>query len=72
MDDLDRAEVQIEQELARNLSRRLPQLNRDGFCHYCGEEIGEDAIFCDNAQGDDLGCAKDWQDIQLAKQRIGN
>jgi aminoglycoside phosphotransferase len=72
VDFADDADNQIEQELTRNLSRRLPQLNRDGFCHYCGDEIGEDAIFCDNAQGDDLGCAKDWQDIQLAKQRIGN
>ena len=72
MDEADQAERQIEQELTRNLSRRLPQLPHNGYCHYCGEDIGGDLIFCDNRQGDDLGCAKDWQDLQLAKQRIGN
>ena len=36
-----------------------------GTCHFCGEEIAPDTLFCD------VGCRDDWERVKASQQRRG-
>lgn len=67
MNDIaDNADTQIEQELARNLAVRKPQLIACGVCWNCAEEIPAAQLFCNSS------CHEDWERIEAAKVRNKN
>ena len=57
MDDIDRAQQQSELLLEKTINNARQQnraLSPTGFCHYCGETIADDQLFCD------VGCRDDY------------
>lgn len=66
MNDIaDNADKQIEQELARNLAVRKPQLEHVGVCWNCQEPLPATQLFCGKE------CHEDWERIEDAKRRGG-
>lgn len=56
MDPLDRAEEEIEMELAEALRKRKPPGPQPiGACHYCGEYLRGDLRWCDRE------CEAGWE-----------
>lgn len=67
MNDIaDNADKQIEQELARNLAVRKPQLVACGACWNCESILPDGLLFCNSS------CHEDWERIEAAKLRNGN
>ena len=61
MDDADRSEVEIENNLKAAFAKsRKPVagLVACGACHWCGDAVMAGRIFCDDPEN---GCQKDWQ-----------
>lgn len=55
-DDLDRAEEEIEMELAEALRQRKPAGPAPtGYCHWCGDAIDNGMRWCDRA------CEASWE-----------
>jgi predicted nucleic acid-binding Zn ribbon protein len=46
-------------------ARRIPQLETDGRCHYCDEDVAHGALFCNT------DCRDDYQKEQEAKRSAG-
>lgn len=65
MDDADRAVVQIEQELKRNLAARKTSIAPIGVCYNCESEIAHGMIFCSH------DCHEDWERREDARRRNG-
>ncbi|MEO6919565.1 MAG: hypothetical protein ABI171_11230 [Collimonas sp.] len=66
-DVADRAEWRIAMDLtvACAHARRTPQLEADGYCHYCDEQVAHGALFCNTE------CRDDYQREQEAFRRAG-
>ncbi|HWX02443.1 hypothetical protein [Collimonas sp.] len=66
-DVADRAEWRIAKdiEVAMAHARRIPQLEADGRCHYCDDDVAHGARFCNT------DCRDDYQKEQEAKRRAG-
>lgn len=66
-DVADRAEWRIAKdiEVAMAHARRIPQLEADGRCHYCDDDVAHGAQFCNT------DCRDDYQKEQEAKRRAG-
>jgi len=54
MDEIDRAQIEVERQLDRALIYRKPEpkIKPAGYCHWCGEDVDGNKLFCDAA------CAK--------------
>lgn len=64
MDQLDRAEEEIEAELAEALRQRKPGgPPPTGFCHYCGEPLEPGWRWCGH------GCEDEWEFVMKRQQQ---
>lgn len=73
MDEVDHANAQAEQYLAlclRSAAAVGPKLPAIGACHYCGEPVGPNALFCASPWPDD-SCASDWEQEQRMRRIAG-
>jgi hypothetical protein len=62
VDDLDRAEIECEYELAEALRIRKPAGPQPtGYCHWCGDAVDVGMRWCDHS------CLDEWQ---LAQERM--
>ncbi|MEO6918583.1 MAG: hypothetical protein ABI171_06080 [Collimonas sp.] len=66
-DVANRAEWRIAMDLtvAKAHARCTPQLEADGYCHYCDEQVAHGALFCNT------DCRDDCQWEQEALRRAG-
>ncbi|PFH10878.1 hypothetical protein BCF11_3312 [Collimonas sp. PA-H2] len=66
-DVADRAEWRIAKdiEVAMAHARRIPQLEADGRCHYCDDDVAHGRLFCNT------DCRDDYQKEQEALRRAG-
>ncbi len=64
-DDADKAEAQIEQELARSIAYRKPIVKPIGVCLNCESEVGGGMLFCSH------DCHEDWERREDARRRNG-
>jgi hypothetical protein len=67
VDDADRAQDYIEENLRRALAKRAPTggLVPAGACHYCGEPVGTERLFCDSE------CEGEWQHERRMRAMAG-
>jgi hypothetical protein len=66
-DVADRADWRITQDIKAAMAhaRRAPQLEADGRCHYCDEQVAHGALFCNT------DCRDDYEKEQEALRRAG-
>lgn len=66
-DVADRADWRIEKdlEIARAYVKGLPVLVRDGYCHFCDEDVASGRLFCD------ADCRDDYDKGRSAATRAG-
>ena len=67
MDDADMADKRIADTIADGIAecRRAVSIKPCGFCHYCGEAVPVQYLFC---CGD---CSIDWRHEQERKKAMG-
>ena len=66
-DQLDRAEEEIEAELAEALRQRKPGGPvASGYCHYCFEPVAEQLRWCDGTE-----CEREWEYVQARRAMNG-
>lgn len=66
MDPLDRAEEEIEMELAEALRRRMPPgPAANGFCHWCGDAVASSMRWCDHS------CEASWEYTENRRRQNG-
>lgn len=63
MDPNDEGTMREEIMRAEAISRRKPELQACGFCHYCSESVGSGMQFCDT------DCRDGWELEQAARRR---
>lgn len=68
MDEADIAQARMEQEeeWRRRYSRQSPSLPRTGYCHWCGEAVRGDRLFCD------ADCRDDWERERRMRRANGS
>jgi hypothetical protein len=68
VDDLDRAEIECEYELAEALRQRKPVgPSATGFCHYCREPLLPGERWCHGTE-----CEREWEYLEARRrQNIG-
>lgn len=67
-DELDRAEIEIEMELAEALRLRKPVGPLPtGFCHYCLELIGPGMRWCEGTE-----CEQAWEYEKMRRAQNDN
>jgi hypothetical protein len=66
-DVADRAEWRIAKDIEAAMAhaRRTPQLEADGHCHYCDDDVAHRALFCNT------DCRDDYQKEQEVLRRAG-
>lgn len=47
------------------------ELKPNGRCHWCGDRVGPDLIFCEPEPFEPSECSEDWHRDQAAKKRNG-
>jgi hypothetical protein len=66
-DLLDRAEEEIEMELAEALRQRKPAGPQpNGFCHWCGDAVDVGKRWCDH------GCEETWEYAEGRRRQNGS
>jgi hypothetical protein len=56
VDEVDRADQEVEHALARALSKRRPEgPAANGYCHYCDEPVADWMRWCD------IDCREAWE-----------
>lgn len=63
MDEADTADLTVEQNLKRALSRRHATLVAVGTCYSCAELVDAGRRFCD------ADCAQDWERAEASRWR---
>ena len=72
MDAADHAQ-QTEEVHELVTRKRHAVLTPCGRCHFCNEALDDGSrLFCDNAEGEDRGCAGDWELQRKAWERNGH
>jgi hypothetical protein len=67
VDDLDRAEIEIEMELAEALRQRKPAGPQPtGFCHWCGDAVDNGMRWCDHS------CEATWEYVDGRSRQNGS
>jgi hypothetical protein len=65
-DDLDRAENEIEMELAEALRQRKPAGPAPiGYCHWCGDAVEVGMRWCDHS------CEATWEYVEGRRRQNG-
>lgn len=66
MDELDRAEEEIEYELAEALRQRKPAGPQPtGYCHWCGDPVEVGHRWCDQS------CERSWEHVDNRRRQNG-
>lgn len=65
-DELDRAEEEIEMELAEALRKRKPAgPSANGYCHWCGDAVSVGMRWCDHS------CEESWEYTEGRRRQNG-
>ena len=63
-DEIDRADQEVELDLARALRKRRPEGPvANGYCHFCDEPVADEMRWCDT------GCRDAWERLMRRRQR---